>query len=482
LSRKPRLSAQQQSIRRGTGLDIERRVLYTIHEGPQRAFMESEAEELLYGGAFGGGKSVALRAWAVTYCLTYPGATVALFRRSYRELSETHSLALQREVPLTLATYSSGEHVMHFTNGSILMLRYCETDSDVETYQTAEFDAILFDELTQFTQNQYVGLLARLRSSKPWWPGPRVRAAATPLGIGHDWVKARWIDSAPPFSIWIAPPSEGGMTRQFIPAKVTDNPTLLRADPDYQERLRSLPEEEYKARVLGSWDVFTGQYFRRWRDELHAIEPFDIPPDWDRFIGVDYGFAAPYCVLWIARPPGTHTAFVYREHYGVGIDAQTQAELAWEATKDASEKLKAVVLDPSMFGKVNAKGERMESIASDWKRFFGTTTKVIPGNNERIAGWKLMREMIDWKDGPNGMMIAAPRLFVFRTCSNLVRTIPRLIQDEHNVEDLDTEGEDHAADAARYVLRHAFAGAGRQGAALRFAFAPRGGIQRVGVA
>ena len=147
---KARLSAQQQAIKRGGHGQPEedstgKLVLYGCHPGPQTTFKDTMAQEVLYGGALGGGKSYALRAWAVRYCLTYPGAQLVLFRRSYRELEETHILAIQQEIPSSIATYAAGSHNLIFNNGSIVMFRYCEREEDVRSYDSAEFDAILFD-------------------------------------------------------------------------------------------------------------------------------------------------------------------------------------------------------------------------------------------------------------------------------------------------------------------------------------------------
>ena len=455
---RPRISPQQRAVRRG--LDTEKKVLYRTQPGPQDSFMASQAEELLYGGALGGGKSYGLRAYAVTYCMTYPGAKVALFRRSYRELEDTHILSIQQEVPSSIAMYSSGSHNLIFHNGSILMLRFCDTEDDARTYDTTEWDALLFDELTHFTQFQYVYLMSRVRSTKSWWPGPRIRCAATPLGVGHTWVKNRWIDNARPNIIWKAPDSEGGLTRQFIPAKATDNQALMSASPGYIDMLRALPEDERLAKVEGRWDVFSGQFFTRWRDHIHTCEPFDVPPDWQRFLCVDYGFNAPYAAYWFARPPNTQSAWVYREHYGSGISSEEQVYRAWQSTSDSSEKLQAVILDPSMFSKVNVKGTRVDSIADDWKDRFSSSTQVVKGNNDRIPGWRLMRELLDWTATPSGELLIPPRLVFFRTCHNAIRTIPLLIVSKGNVEDINTDMEDHSADALRYGLRHAFEGGG----------------------
>mgnify|MGYP001599451725 FL=1 len=320
MPRKAPINRTQRALQRVASSDgSSRRVLYTTHPGPQTDFMLTPAEEVLYGGAKGGGKSHALRAFGVNYCMTYPGATVVLFRESFPQLEETHLLRIQQEIPPSVATYATAKHDLIFPNGSIFMFRYCEKDEDARRHDTAEFDVILFDELTAFSQFAYTYLISRCRSTKKWWPGPRIRSGATPLGSGHAWVQDRWRietdDPIPPFQIWRTPISEGGMTRQFIPASVTDNVTLMEGDPTYVTRLRTLPYEEYQA-AMGNWSVFTGQFFQRWRPDIHVIAAFDIPPDWERFLCVDYGFGAPYACLWFARPPGSDLAFVYREHYG----------------------------------------------------------------------------------------------------------------------------------------------------------------------
>lgn len=454
-----RLSVAQKSIRAGSS--ETRTVLYRTHDGPQTRFMLTPAEEVLYGGAKGGGKSYALRAYGVNYCMSYPGAKGVIFRQSFRQLDETHLLAIQQEVPQSVANYMTAKHDLVFPNGSILMFRFCEKDEDARTYDTAEFDFMLFDELTHFSQFAYTYLTSRCRSTKSWWPGPRLRSGATPLGRGHAWVKDRWrIETdrpADPFEVWKASVSEGGMTRQFIPAQVTDNRTLFESDPGYMDRLRALSYEEYQA-AMGNWSVFTGQFLQRWRPDIHVMAPFDIPPDWERFMCVDYGYNAPYAVLWFARPPGSDIAFQYREHYGVGISLEEQIRLAKGAVADSCERIRAIILDPSMYNKVNVKGERIDSMASDWEAAFSGETTVLRGDNNRIAGWRLVRQMVDWTEGPDGGVLHAPRLRIFSTCSNTIRTLPRLVQDEHNPEDVDTDGEDHCADALRYGLVHAFRG------------------------
>jgi len=448
--------------------DPEVQLLYRTHPGAQDAMMLSGAEEVLFGGAMGGGKSRNLRAYGVDYCLRYPGALVPLFRQTYRELEDTHILSIQHEVPESIAEYKVGSHNLIFNNGSILMFRFCETDDDVRTYFTSEFDALLIDELTEFSEYQYVNLLSRVRSTKPWWPGPRVRCGCMPGGRGHDWVKGRWIDFAKPYEVKRGPDEEGGLTRQFIPAKVGDNPSLTKVNPNYLKQLKALPDEEYRAKALGDWEIFSGQYFSRWRNHVHVCETFPVPPDWGRYMVVDYGFAQPHSVLWAARPPNTDSLWIYREQYGPGVPARAQVQKAREST--GIEKINVCVLDPSMFSR---RPEQGSPISDDWQNGMRGICEVVAGNNDRIPGWSVLRDTLDWTEGPSGVVLVPPRLHVMKSCPNTIRTLPKLQRDKNNVEDADTTGEDHAPDCLRYLTRYLF-GEPEKPKAPRYVLGPKG--------
>ena len=469
-----RRGSNQESI--AFGVDQAPKVLYECHPGPQARFALSEAQEVFYGGALGGGKSYALRAWGVRYCMTYPRAQIVLFRRTYRELEDTHIRLIQQEIPKSIAHYSGSSHDLIFKNGSVFQFRFIDREEGVRTYDSVEYDAILFDEITMFTEYMYTYLLSRCRSTKPWWPGRRIRSGGTPLGLGMSWVKSRFVTEHPINEVWTAPEDEGGLTREFIPARAIDNPTLMESDPDYVNMLKALPYEEYRAKALGDWDVSTDLFFTRFRKEHHICEPFDIPDDWDKFMCVDYGFNAPYCVLWFARPPNTQSVWFYREHYAKQVKLIDQIYRAYESMRDAGDKIKAIILDPSMFHKTNVKGDRISPMSDDWRRVFGSETLITAGDNDRVPGWSLMREMVDWQDGPDHQLLVPPRLHIFNTCTNLEREMREAIHDNKRIEDVDTDGDDHAIDAARYGLRHAFQSRRGQGGARRYYFAD-GGIQ-----
>ncbi len=436
-------------------------LLYSAQPGPQLAAMESTAEEILYGGAAGGGKSYWLRMFLVNYCMQYPGARVVLFRRTFKELEDTHISMLLQEVPSWVAVYSVGSHEFRFENGSTLLLRFCEKEVDVYSYDTFEADVMAFDELTAFSEFQYAYLSTRCRSAKPWWPGRKILSASNPGNVGHEWVKRRFIDYVQPYEIKRGPDEEGGYLRQFIPALVSDNPILMKYAPDYVKSLQALigagHEELYRAKALGDWNVFTGQFFSRWRPSVHVVPYFVPPPDWLRYISVDWGIAAPRSIHWTARPPGTSTFYVYREQYGPGVATTEQARQAREITVAAQEKIQWVVCDPAMWSKgKDAHGEVLRSNASYWEEEFAGICSVIKGNNERVQGAAIFREALDWVgiETESGIQVdVKPKLMFMTSCPNAIRTIPSLVHSQLNPEDVDTDGEDHAYDDLRYFLR-----------------------------
>lgn len=169
-----------------------------------------------------------------------------------------------------------------FKNGSIIDFSYCDNETDVYKYQSAEYDVIRFDELTHFTEQMYVYLLSRIRGANEY---PKMAKSSTnPGGVGHSWVKERFIDLGEPNVVHHV----GNSTRIFIPSKVQDNHFLLSKDPEYINRLKNLSEKDQKTLLLGDWDVFEGQYFTEFNRDIHVIEPLEIQEHWKRYIAMDY--------------------------------------------------------------------------------------------------------------------------------------------------------------------------------------------------
>lgn len=434
------------------------------------------ADELLYGGAAGGGKSRFARAEAIAFALEVPGSATLIVRESFPKLSKPGGMIpkMREELPRELGRYNGENHEWTLRNGSTITFGYLDRDGAVGNYQGAEFQLIIVDEATQLSEYRYRYLLSRLRASGPVAARleelgyrPRAILTANPGGIGHEWVKRRFIDPAPPGRVFRPAPSEEDPepgTRVFIPAKVSDNPHI---DKGYELRLNRLPPDERRMLRDGDWDVYQGQRFRHFRRSIHVIDPEELPLPLGgirRAMGVDYGLDAPFAALWGARL-SDGLVVVYRELYTAGLTPAEQAaaiaaaELAGE--RDQRRPI-PIALDPSTWARdpntkvqpkppgsirVSADDDSPPpgSIASKYRDVFGSA--VVKARNDRLAGVALVSDKLRVREG-DGL----PRLLIYSSCRNLLRTLPALPRDQRRPEDVDTKAEDHAYDALRYLL------------------------------
>ena len=390
-------------------------------------------EEMLYGGEAGGGKSYLLRAIGADLCSLTPGVTVALFRRTYPELYETHIRSIQNELPPECGRFGDERHEWRWPNGSILAFRYCEREADVFRYQSAEWDALLIDEATHFSEDQIRYLRSRVRSTRPGWRPLQVYAT-NPGGLGHMYFKTAYVDAAPAGTVFTAPPEDGGMRRVFHRARLDDNPAL---DKEYRRRLEGIADPALRRALLdGDWDVFAGQFFAEWRRDTHVVEPFAIPETWPRWRAIDWGYGAPFGCLWATRDPQTRRKYIYREVYQPGVIDSEQARLI--VALSANERIRYTVGDPSMWN-------RQPNGTSIAQIYLNNGVQMAPANNDRAAGWQRVHEELQGHEDD-------PPLGVFSTCVNLIRTIPSMIHDKIDVEDIDTHSDDHLLDCLRYAL------------------------------
>jgi len=396
----------------------------------------------LYGGARGPGKSHWLRhsllRWLILHGhgLGIRNVTAGLFCETYPELRDRQISKIRIEFPLWLGELKStqeqglGFHIRPEYGSGFLALRNLDKP---DKYQSAEFGAIGVDELTKSTFDTFEILRGSMR-----WPGvhnPRFLGATNPGSIGHLWVKDLWIDKN-----YAAHPELAHRADefQFVKALPRDNPYLTDA---YWDELNSLSPALKRAWVDGDWDAFSGQVFSMWRRDDHTCKPFEIPSWWPRWRCVDWGFAKPWAVYWMAKDPDNDRHFVYREIYATGVTDQQQAKTIVEMTP-VSEQIQVTYADPSMWAKKNV--ENLITTTADTYAKHGVG--LTKGDNDRLSGKRKMdRILMNLPDGEPGLMI-------FENCVNLIRTLPALPYDQTRVEDVDTNAEDHAYDALRYGL------------------------------
>lgn len=431
----------------------------------QLEFMRRFEDEALYGGAAGGGKSDAMVMEALRQ-VDIPYYRGLILRRTFPQLEDLIEKT-RRYYPKIYpgAKYNGANHTWRFPSGAVVIFGSMQHEQDKFNYQGKPYDFIGFDELTQFTFSQYDYLVHS--RNRPNGPGTRVyaRATANPGGVGHGWVKEQFITAARPMeTVWkhveIVMPD--GKTEKrwtssvFVPASVFDNHALLENDPGYITRLASMPQAERNALLYGDWNSFSGQVFLEWRDrpehyidrlQTHVIRPFEVPPTWSIWRGLDWGYSRPFSVGWYAVD---HERRIYRIRELYGCTGTPNEGVRWEPARLAAkireiesqdpnlrDKTIVGVADPAIFA-----SDGTESIASVMER---NRVYFRPGDHQRIAGKMQLHHRLAFdQDG-------RPMLYVFDTCKHFIRTVPALVYDQSDVEDIDTDGEDHIYDECRYI-------------------------------
>ena len=406
-----------------------------------------------------------MRVAAVMWCAAVPGLQVYLFRRIFDDLVKNHVEGPKGFRSMLAPWADAGlvtivEKEIRFWNGSKIYLCHCQHDDDRFKYQGAEIHVLMVDELTHFSEVVYRFLRSRVRA-----PGlrpsaefkgmfPRILCGSNPGNIGHQWVKATFVDAREPMAIEKMTDEEGGMFRQYIPAKLEDNPSMEEDDPGYDSRLGGLGSKELvRAMRDGDWNVVQGAYFSEFGPQ-HIIPPFEIPEHWTRFRSYDHGSAKPFSVGWWTVSDGTPVkvqgkervfpagALIrYREWYGksapnTGLKMDSTQIADGIKQRSNGESYAYSVADPAIF--ISQDGPCI----AEKMALRGVVFREA--DNKRVAGWDALRARLNGHDDQ-------PMIYFFSTCLDTLRTLPALQHDEAKPEDLDTEGEDHAADEVRYA-------------------------------
>ena len=430
-------------------------VVFQPNPGPQTEFLSAIEQEVLYGGAAGGGKSYAMLADPVRN-FTNEHAKMLLVRKTTEELRELVSVSkMLYPKAIPGIKFLERDKTWVAPSGATLWMSYLDADDDVTRYQGQAFSWIGFDELTQWASPYAWNYMrSRLRTTKDSGLKLYQRATSNPGGAGHAWVKKTFIDPSTPGKAFWAKDIETGETllwpkgsvkegqplfkRRFIPATLFDNP-YLSDDGMYEANLLSLPEHQRKQLLEGNWDTAEGAAFPEFNRSIHVVEPFDIPSNWPRFRAADYGYSSYSGVVWFAIAPNEQL-IVYRELYVSKVLAEDLADRVLE--EELGEKIRYGVLDSSLWHKRGDTGpsiaERMILKGCRWRPADRSKGSRIAGKNEVHR-----RLQID-------QFTEEPRMIFFSTCRNLISQLPSLPLSKSNAEDVDTHSEDHLYDALRY--------------------------------
>jgi len=430
-------------------------IAWAPQPGPQTALLTCPVFEAFFGGARGGGKTDGmLGEWAVHADRYGENAIGLMVRRTRIQLTETFERAKTLFKPLG-ATFT--EHPMRvlMPGGGRLNFAYLERDKDAEGYQGHSYTRVYVEEIGNFPSDAPIKkLFATLRSGAG--VPCRFRATGNPGGPGHQWVRARYIDPAPQGYEVIRDP-ETGMERVYIPSRVHDNRYVGEA---YINQLRiSGSPELVRAWLEGDWSVVSGAFFPEFSMERHVIAPRKLPDHWLRYGAGDWGSAKPFAWLWFAVSDGSLPEFprgaliVYREWYGstgepnVGLRMVAEdvgAGVAERQKDDPRYEGRAIwhVLDPAAWAE-DGGPSIAERISRSAKLVLRRADNARVSQKGAMGGWDQVRSRLQGEEG-------RPMVYIFSTCTHLIRTLPALQHDPDRPEDVDTDGEDHAPDAFRY--------------------------------
>jgi hypothetical protein len=430
--------------------DVFDKLGFIPNPGPQTRFLSLPDEniDVLFGGAVGGSKSISLLFYAIRACVRFPGLQAFWFRRTFPELEHSvlRMLARWGYAQAIGCKWRADKYELRFPDGSILTFAHAKNLQEATAYLSAEINLLLIDERTTMPPDVVDMLYTRVRTGVPGLPVLGIRSASNPGDVGHSRVLADFIEPTNHGEREIV--DDNGRRRIFIQSRIGDTPQL---SADYLKNLAGLPEKLRKAYLDGDWSVFAGQVFDEWRHARHVIRPFTLPDSWRRLTGTDWGFAKPWCTLWLAVDEDGRV-YVYRELYGTQAGETDQARRILAAEAEG-EYVAVRYGDDAMWA---SRGQE-KSIADAYSDEGCYLTPAGKGAGSRRARVQRMHTYL--AEGPACPAHRAagwetcPMVHIFTGCANLIRTLPTLPHPQKgDPEDVDTDAEDHAYDALTYAL------------------------------
>lgn len=397
----------------------------------------------MYGGAAGGGKTDALIALALRWA-DHPKHRCLMLRRTRPQLQEVIDRTIQLYPEIVPgASWREAEGRWKFPSGAIIQMGYAEHEQDILNFKTFEYNLICFDELTSFTEKQYLFMFLRNRTKSADLP-PLIRSGTNPGDIGHEWVFRRFIDKRQPYKIYDETveinKKDFVIARQYIPSHVWDNPAMPNRE-EYIAGIMQMSPEDVAAYLHGEWSRLAGAMFQ----PLIEAESAQLANRQFSLIRcIDFGISDPTCVLWLAHYPLTGVTDVVSELY---LKDPSLDDVATNIK--IREKLMGLgapvysVGSPEMFNRQATSGQSIATMLSTLGVY------LEKGNIDRMAGWSRLRTLQQrqslrvWPDDGNWGAV------------NLKRTLPMLQRNTglgKDPNDLRPRQEDHAADALRYGI------------------------------
>jgi len=474
-------------------------IVWSPQDGSQTDFLQCRLFECLFHGTRGPGKTDSLLMAFAQHVGKGHGEAWrgVIFRESYPQLADVQAKSEKwfRLMFGNKAKFNKSKMMWEWDTGEVLMFRHMKSPSDYWNYHGHELPFIGWEELTNWATDEcYKSMFSCCRSSTPGIPR-MVRATTNPYGVGHNWVKDRfrlygeWWKT---IVIMDAKDIDGRdePIRCSIHGHIDENKILLAADPHYKQTIIASAANPAMAEAWlhGSWEIVAGGMLEDvWDPRYNIVEPFVIPRSWKVDRSFDWGSSAPFSVGWWAQSDGTDLRFPdgrivstvkgdlfrIKEWYGwngsanqglryLAVDIAkgiVERELLWEYRKGDQTFVRPGPADSSIFdvengvsiGQDMAKPVRIGNIM--YKGIPWGRADKRPGS--RKTGWEALRKMCKAAWPNEGRPRENPGLFVVgRECPQFLRTVPSLPRDEKNMDDVDTDSEDHIGDETRYRVRY----------------------------
>lgn len=465
---------------------VETFVRFEAQPGPQTALFQCPIGDILYGGARGGGKSYGVLGLFDRHQQEYgENAKGIIFRRTYPELEDIVNKAktmFTQEIDPAKCVWNDSKKIMFFPNKATLKFRHLDRDADAAKYQGHEYSMIIVEEAGNFPSPEPIDKLrACLRSAVKM--EKYFVLTANPGGPGHNWVKNQYVDPAPPEQIHkvVKEVVHNGekktitWQRVFIPARVTDNKILMKNDPNYINNLvASAGGQEWrlKAWLDGDWNIVAGGMFDDvWSESRHVLPPFSVPSTWKVYRSFDWGSSKPFSVGWWAVSDGGYVKIKedlrlfypgslirIGEWYGWNGTPNTGLRMLEddfvkglkEKEEDIKRKYQFRKVYPGPADSAIFTVQDGESIADKHEIRGVPWEKAAKGPGSRVHAWQEMRQLLaNAKEIP----MEDRGLFITEDCLQFRRVVPTIQRDPKNLDDIDTEGEDHICDETGYMCR-----------------------------
>lgn len=419
------------------------------------------ARAIGYGGAAGGGKSDALLMVGVVAGLTYPGCKVGYFRREFPQLEGPGGAIMRsQEILGGQAKWHGTMHRWTLPTRSVIQFCHCKQPEDVYNYQSQQFDVILIDEATQFSEAMISYLMTRSRLTVDM-PQPLFVMASNPGNEGHVWFQRIFQPEGATEVVHSArwEGADKDITTFFLPALLEDNPALERRDPSYRDNLEAQPEHIKQQLLYGRWDAFEGQVFSEFAHTVHVCRPFPIPAWWRKWRANDPGYTDPFAWYWMAAGPDGQV-FIYREFTRARSDQKlpyseqakrvvelsvVDGEIDHETGASLREKIDFTVTGRDAFNRHPETGKAIIDYYNE-----GGVKNCIEAVTDRQFRAAVWHEYLKPYEGPDNRLTAKVR--IFSTCRQLVKTLPLLAVDPNDAEKVMESDIDHWFDAAGYGL------------------------------